>query len=101
MNDTESDIEEIIWSRDVEELFLKIISHANKMVRGLAKRAVSKKAKENAIKRQSKEVSRMDLIRANLSETPGPFRKSMFNALDVEGITEEEIRIAEDFNSKK
>lgn len=90
----------IVWPDDVEDLFLQIISHSGRMVRGIAKRAVSNGAKKYALKRHRKEITRMDVIRSNLSETPGPFRKAMFNGLRSEGVTEEEIQEAERLNSE-
>ncbi len=90
----------IVWPDEVEDFFLRVISHSGRMVRGIAKRAVSNGATKYALKRHSKEISRMDVIRSNLSETPGPFRKAMFNGLRSEGVTEEEIKDAERLNSE-
>ena len=74
--------------------------HSGRMVRAIAKRAVAKAARKNALRRHSQTVSRMDVIRANLSETPGPFRKSMLESLHIEGITEEEIKEAKQINAE-
>ena len=70
----------------VYENFKKLVEQAPVFARRTAERLVSQRAEENAKARGSERIEEEDLIKAFLSETPGPFKKRMFTDMEKFGI---------------
>lgn len=66
------------WDKKAYENFKKLIDQAPVFARKTAERLVSQKAEENAKTRGSNKIEEEDMIKAFLSETPGPFKRRMF-----------------------
>jgi hypothetical protein len=74
------------WDEKVYENFKKLIDQAPVFSRKTAERLTSQKAEENARARGSSRIEEEDMIRAFLSETPGPFKRRMFADMERFGI---------------
>jgi hypothetical protein len=66
------------WDEKTYENFKKLINQAPVFSRKTAERLVSQKAEENANARSSAKIEEEDMVKAFLSETPGPFKRRMF-----------------------
>ena len=74
------------WDEKAYENFKKLIAQAPVFSRRTAERLVSQKAKENAQARGANKIEEEDMIKAFLSETPGPFKRRMFADMETFGI---------------
>lgn len=74
------------WDEKAYENFKKLINQAPVFSRRTAERLVSQKAEENAKTRGSERIEEEDMIKAFLSETPGPFKRRMFSDMEGFGI---------------
>ena len=74
------------WDKKAYENFKKLISQAPVFSRRTAERLVSQEAEENARARSSNKIEEEDMIKAFLSETPGPFKRRMFADMERFGI---------------
>jgi hypothetical protein len=74
------------WDKKVYENFKKLVEEAPVFARKTAERFVAEKAEANARARNASRIEEEDMIRAFLSETPGPFKKRMFSDMERFGI---------------
>ena len=74
------------WDEKTYENFKKLIGQAPVFARRTAERLVSQKAEENAKARGAAKIEEEDMIKAFLSETPGPFKRRMFADMERFGI---------------
>ncbi|MBU4128551.1 hypothetical protein KJ582_00355 [bacterium] len=74
------------WDEKTYENFKKLINQAPVFSRKTAERLVSQKAEGNANARGSTKIEEEDMVKAFLSETPGPFKKRMFTDMERFGI---------------
>ena len=74
------------WEEKTYENFKKLINQAPVFSRKTAERLVSQKAEENSKARGSAKIEEEDMVKAFLSETPGPFKKRMFTDMERLGI---------------
>jgi len=74
------------WDEKTYENFKKLIDQAPVFARKTAERLVSQKAEENAKARGAAKIKEEDMIKALLSETPGPFKRRMFADMEKFGI---------------
>lgn len=74
------------WDEKTYENFKKLVGQAPVFSRKTAERLVSQKAEENAKARGSVKIEEEDMIKAFLSETPGPFKRRMFVDMERFGI---------------
>ncbi|MBU4310273.1 hypothetical protein L6386_02555 [bacterium] len=74
------------WDEKTYENFKKLINQAPVFSRKTAERLVSQKAEGNAKARGSNRIEGEDMIKAFLSETPGPFKRRMFADMEKFGI---------------
>ena len=74
------------WDEKAYENFKKLIDQAPVFARKTAERLTSQKAEENAKVRGSEKIEEEDMIKAFLSETPGPFKRRMFADMERFGI---------------
>ncbi|MFH0814171.1 MAG: hypothetical protein V2A69_15240 [Pseudomonadota bacterium] len=74
------------WEKTTKGKFELMISKMPVFHRGVAQLAVSKKAEENTLLRDSKLVEEHDVIRAFFSEVPTPFYSMMVRLLEHTGF---------------
>ena len=74
------------WEEKAYENFKKLIAQAPVFARKTAERLVSQTAGENAKARGAAKIEEEDMVKAFLSETPGPFKRRMFNDMESFGI---------------
>jgi putative sterol carrier protein/collagenase-like PrtC family protease len=79
-------VQQIKWPDDIKGYFDKIIEAKPDFVREVAREGIAKKAESNARERKSFVVELIDVINANLSETPEPFRNESMKQMRGIGI---------------
>ena len=80
------------WEEKAYENFKKLIDQAPVFARKTAERLTSQKAEENAKARGAAKIEEEDIIKAFLSETPGPFKRRMFADMERFGIDYKKYR---------
>ena len=68
---------EIMWNKQAEEIFNKLIEKIPVFIRGMAKEKVSKKAESLSLEDGREEVIEKDVIGAFFTETPFGFHGPM------------------------
>lgn len=77
---------DIIWDKDAEEQFRKLIEKVSVFLRGIAREKVSKKAEGIAGKEGRMRVTEKDLVDAFFAETPFGFHGPMKSDMEALGI---------------
>lgn len=75
----------IIWEKETEEKFKKMLEKIPVVLRSIAKEKVGKKAESLTQRADRLEVSEKDLVDAFFSETPGGFHGPM--KVDMESLS--------------
>lgn len=74
------------WKPEVKERFRVLVSKIPIFHRRITEEAVTKRAEENALLRNSKIVEEQDIIGAFFSDVPSPFYSMMVRLLEQTGF---------------
>ncbi len=77
---------EVVWDDSATRCLDTVIKSVPKLLRPIARRAVSKKAGKLAVERRLVYITPAEVRDAFLSETPAPFQKPMIESLKVLGL---------------
>ena len=86
LNTKKEYILEMEWEERLKDKFDRIMQDTPEIFRDVARKAVGNQAESNAKERGSQIVTRDDLIKAFLSETPEVFKANMIESLKREGL---------------
>ncbi|MCX7661363.1 MAG: hypothetical protein N2Z79_01605, partial [Candidatus Omnitrophica bacterium] len=78
---------QLIWTKEAEEIFKKILNHLPQFHRSIAERLVKEKAEMIAEDRSLNQVSDREVIEAFSQEVPPAFRQMMERLFHQLGIT--------------
>ncbi|MBU0468879.1 MAG: PCP reductase family protein [Candidatus Omnitrophica bacterium] len=76
----------MVWEKEAQELFNKLIEKTPVFVREMAKEKISKKAEQLVSDEKRNEVVEKDVVDAFFIETPGGFHGPLKNDMDSLGI---------------
>jgi hypothetical protein len=76
----------IAWENSTQEKFKLMISKIPVFHRHITEEAITKKARENAILRNARQIEEQDVISAFFSDVPSPFYSMMVRLLEQTGF---------------
>lgn len=76
----------LVWNKEAEEIFDRIIDSLPQFHRSIAKRLVKESAEEIARSKNRKELEKEDLIQAFFKEVPPAFKEMMKRLFTHHGI---------------
>lgn len=88
------------WNKDTEQKFKLMISKIPVFHRGITENAVTKRAQENAKKRESSFIEDEDVVAAFFSDVPSPFYSMMVRLLEQAGFDYRKYGFPKNGNSK-
>ena len=74
------------WDKATQEKLKAMVARIPVFHRHITEEAVTKKAEENALARNSAKVEELDVISAFFSDVPSPFYSMMIRLLDQAGF---------------